>query len=51
MVGSSSASMLEEIIAKEGGVVEGGMLILKPSLDKFSKSEHLASKKVTVLMN
>jgi hypothetical protein len=51
IVGSKSGPLLKELIEKEGAVVEGGALVLKPSFDILAKSEHLASKKVTVLMN
>lgn len=43
--------VLQAIIESEGGTVVEGMLMLKPSYEKFKNSEHLASKKVTVLMD
>ena len=43
--------LLEAIIRQEGGIIQGGNFMLKPSYDKLLKSEHLASKKVSILFN
>ena len=43
--------LLEAMILKEGGTIENGMFLLKPSYEKLIKSEHLASKKVSILFN
>lgn len=41
---------IQEIINSENGVIVNGFLMLKPSYEQFLKSEHLVTKKVTVLM-
>lgn len=42
--------VLEAIIREEKGVIDKGFLLLKPSYDIFINSEHLKTKKVTVLL-
>ena len=43
--------LLEAMILKEGGIIDKGNFLLKPSYEKLLKSEHLASKKVSILFN
>lgn len=42
--------VLEAIFKEEKAVVDKGYLILKPSIEKFKASQHLITKKVTILM-